>query len=85
MAQYKSARAEAEHTAALLRAALQRAGVTEDEAARVRALITGKGRAYVEIGALPVGSAVKLLNALPLALLAEDPDDSPALPAEATG
>lgn len=68
MAEYKSARAEAEHTAALLRAALKRAGVPEEESARVRALVTGKGRAYVEIGALPVGSAVKLLNALPLAL-----------------
>lgn len=68
MDQYKSARAEAEHTAALLRAALQRAGISEDQASRVRPLVTGKGRAYVEIGALPIGSAVKLLNALPLAL-----------------
>ncbi|MBC9727669.1 hypothetical protein [Streptomyces sp. TRM68367] len=68
MDQYKSARAEAEHTAALLRAALQRAGIPEHQAARVRALVTSKGQAYVELGALPVGSAVKLLNALPLAL-----------------
>ncbi|MFD9486560.1 hypothetical protein [Streptomyces sp. NPDC059991] len=67
MGQYKSALAEAEHTVALLRAALQRAGVPEHEVSRVRALVTGKGRAYVEIGALPVGSAVALLNALPLA------------------
>lgn len=66
--QYKSARAEAEHTAALLRAALQRAGIPEREAARLRPLVTSKGRAYVEIGALPIASAVKLLNALPLAL-----------------
>lgn len=51
MDQYKSARAEAEHTAALLRAAMQRAGLPEHEAARVRVLVTGKGRAYVEIGA----------------------------------
>ncbi|MER6524059.1 hypothetical protein [Streptomyces sp. NPDC001508] len=65
MDQYKSARAEAEHTTALLRAALQRAGLPAHEAARVRALVTGKGRAYAEIGALPIDSAVKLLNALP--------------------
>lgn len=68
MSQYKSALAEAEHTAALLRAALQRAGVPEHEVSRVRALVAGKGRAYVEIGALPIGSAVALLNALPPAL-----------------
>ncbi|MFE9609318.1 hypothetical protein [Streptomyces sp. NPDC006012] len=67
MVEYKSARAEAEHTAALLRTALQRAGIPEHETTWVRALVTGKGRAYVEIGALPVGSAVKLLNVLPLA------------------
>ncbi|MFE9608044.1 hypothetical protein [Streptomyces sp. NPDC006012] len=67
MVEYKSARAEAEHTAALLRAALRRAGIPEHETVWVRALVTGKGRAYVEIGALPVGSAVKLLNGLPLA------------------
>lgn len=83
MAEYKGARSEAEHTAALLRAALTRAGISEREAARVRALVTGKGRAYVEIGALPVGSVVKLLNALPLALVMSD-DDS-ALPSEASG
>ncbi|MFG2148954.1 hypothetical protein ACGFRG_32855 [Streptomyces sp. NPDC048696] len=65
MDQYKSALAEAEHTAELLRAALQRAGIPEHEATQVRPLVTSKGRAYVEIGALPVGSAVKLLNTLP--------------------
>ncbi|GAA0600157.1 hypothetical protein [Streptomyces crystallinus] len=64
--EYKSALAEAEHTAALLRAALQRVGVPEQEVSRVRALVTGRGRAYVEIGALPVGSAVALLDALPV-------------------
>ncbi|MEU3920823.1 hypothetical protein [Streptomyces sp. NPDC029004] len=83
MAQYKSSRAEAEHTATLLRAALMRAGIPED-AARVRALVTGKGRANVEVGALPISSAVKLLNALSLAL-PDDTDGGPALPAEAFG
>ncbi|MEV0638525.1 hypothetical protein AB0I77_27000 [Streptomyces sp. NPDC050619] len=78
MAQYKSARAEAEHTAALVRAALMRAGIPEEHTRRVRALVTGKGHAYVEIGALPLDSAVKLLNTLPLAL-----DDGRAQPAEA--
>ncbi|WP_149180231.1 hypothetical protein [Streptomyces sp. TRM49041] len=68
MDQYKSARAEAEHTAALLRAALRRAGIPEYEAARVHPMVTRNGRAYVEIGALSIGSAAKLLNALPLAL-----------------
>ncbi len=85
MDQYKSARAEAEHTAALLRAALRRAGIPGDETARVRALVTGRGRAYVEIGALPVGSAVQLLNALPLTLVRSDVGNSPVLPAEVTG
>ncbi|GGJ55412.1 hypothetical protein GCM10010121_077520 [Streptomyces brasiliensis] len=85
MTQYKSARAEAEHTAALLRAALQRVGLPEEETARVRALVTGRGRAYVEVGALPLGSAVKLLNALPLALVMDRADDAPGLPAEASG
>jgi len=79
MVRYKSARAEAEHTAALLRAALIRAGIPEGETARVRALVTGQGRAYVEVGALPVGSAVKLLQSLPLALVTDVADDGPAL------
>lgn len=65
MSEYKSARAEADHTAALLRAALHRAGVPERDTARVRSLVTNSGRAYVELGTLPVGSAVKLLDALP--------------------
>jgi hypothetical protein len=84
MAQHKSARAEAEHTAALLRAALQRAGIPERGGARVRALVIG-GRAYVGVGALPVGSAVKLLNALPLALGVSDADDGPVESAEVAG
>jgi hypothetical protein len=67
MAEYKSARAEADHTAALLRAALMRAGVPEREAARVRGLVTGSGRAYIELGALHISNAVKLCEALPLA------------------
>lgn len=68
MDQYKSARAEAEHTAALLRAALRRAGIPEHEAARVRPMVKRIELAYVEIGALSVGSAGKLLNTLPPAL-----------------
>ncbi|WP_159058831.1 hypothetical protein [Streptomyces caeruleatus] len=84
MIQHKSARAEADHTAALLRAALQRAGIPEREAARVRALVI-EGRAYVGIGALPVGSAVRLLEALPLALVKSDADTSPAEPTGVTG
>jgi hypothetical protein len=66
MDMYKSARAEAEHTAALLRAALARAGVPEAETARVRPLVTSTGRAYVELGAFRLSSAGKLLDALPL-------------------
>jgi hypothetical protein len=84
MIQHKSARAEADHTVALLRAALQRAGIPEGEAARVRALVI-EGRAYVGIGALPVGSAVKLLDALPLALVVGDADTSPVAPGEVMG
>lgn len=64
MEQYRSALAEAEHTAALLRAALRRTGVPEQEVSRVRGLVTGRGRGYVEIGALSVGSAAVLLDAL---------------------
>ncbi|MCX4585299.1 hypothetical protein [Streptomyces sp. NBC_01481] len=85
MAQYKGSRAEAEHTAALLRAALMRAGIPEGGAAQVRALVTGKGRAYVEVGALPLGSAVKLLNALSEALPDDDTEGGPARHAEALG
>ena len=66
MDQYKSARAEAEHIAALLRAALTRAGVPEAETARVRPVVTSAGRAYVELGAFRLSSASKLLDALPL-------------------
>jgi hypothetical protein len=83
MTQHKSARAEADNTVGLLRAALERAGIPGREAARVRALVIG-GRAYVGIGALPVSSAVKLLDALPLALAMSDADNSPAAPTEAT-
>ncbi|MEV5987614.1 hypothetical protein AB0L85_21790 [Streptomyces sp. NPDC052051] len=68
MEQYNGVRVEAEQTAALLRAALRRVGLPEHEATRVRAVVNSKGRAYVDIGALPLGSTVKLLNALPLAL-----------------
>ncbi|RPK81424.1 hypothetical protein EES45_10875 [Streptomyces sp. ADI97-07] len=67
MDQYKSARAEADHVAGLLRAALMRAGIPELERSRVRGLVTGSGRVYIEIGALRTGSAVKLCEALPLA------------------
>ncbi|MFI1105624.1 hypothetical protein [Streptomyces melanogenes] len=64
MEQYKSTLAEAEHIAALLRVALARAGVTEAQAARVRPLVTGAGRGYVELGALHVKDAHRLLDAL---------------------
>lgn len=80
MDQYKSARAEADHVAGLLRAALMRAGVPEGEAARVRGLVTGSGRAYIELGALRMGTAVKLCEALPLSLASatsEPPTDAP--------
>ncbi|MFF2811710.1 hypothetical protein ACFVT2_31975 [Streptomyces sp. NPDC058000] len=66
MAQYKSARAEAEHSAALLRAALVRAGIPEAEAVRVRPLVTATGRAYVELGAFRLGDVGKLLDVLPV-------------------
>ncbi|GAA2450159.1 hypothetical protein GCM10010388_44400 [Streptomyces mauvecolor] len=65
MEQYKSSLAEADHVADLLRAALMGAGVPEEEVVRVRALVTGSGRAYVELGALRTTSAVKLCEALP--------------------
>ncbi|MFR0353745.1 hypothetical protein [Streptomyces sediminimaris] len=83
MDQYKSARAEAEHVAGLLRAALTRAGVPEAEAARVRPLVTSTGRAYVELGAFRVGTASKLLDDLPLSTAGRH--DTPAPSAEATG
>lgn len=66
MDQYKSARVEAEHAAALLWAALQRAGFSEDQAARVRPLVTGQGTRVRGIGALPIGSAVKLSTREPI-------------------
>ncbi|WHM38071.1 hypothetical protein [Streptomyces sp. BPTC-684] len=64
MENYKSTLAEAEHIAAVLRAALARAGIAENQAARVRPLVTGAGRGYVELGALRVGDAHRLLDAL---------------------
>ncbi|MGR8010375.1 hypothetical protein [Streptomyces hypolithicus] len=83
MAQYKSARAEADHIAGLVRAALIRAGLSEDDASRVRGLVTGSGGAYVEVGTFRDGAAIKLLEALPPARVApEDSDDCPKLPAE---
>ncbi|MFD9563172.1 hypothetical protein [Streptomyces sp. NPDC059994] len=78
---YKRAWAEADHVADLLRAALVRVGVPEAEAARVRGLVTGSGCAYVELGALRMGSAVKLCEALPLARHSA----TPVLPADAFG
>ncbi|MHC3815885.1 hypothetical protein [Streptomyces sp. DT9] len=81
MDQYKSARTEADHVAGLLRAALVRAGIPELEASRVRGLVTGSGRAYIELGALRVGSAVKLCEALPLARTSAPP----VLPADSFG
>ena len=83
MPQYKRARTEADHLAAPLRAALTRAGLPDTEASRVRGLVTGSGRAYVEVGALHIATARKLLDALPPARpAAPNPDDSPRLPAE---
>ncbi|GAA1901972.1 hypothetical protein GCM10009837_26320 [Streptomyces durmitorensis] len=67
MNQYKSARTEADHIAGLMRAALIRAGLSEEDASRVRGLVTGNGRAYVEVGVLRVAAANTLLEALPLA------------------
>ncbi|MGP9020104.1 hypothetical protein ACT1U9_17110 [Streptomyces sp. BR1] len=64
MAQYKNALAEAEHIAALLRTALTRAGVTDSQAARVRPLVTSSGRGYVELGALGIADAHRLLDQL---------------------
>lgn len=78
MAQYKSTRAEADHVAGLIRAALIRAGLTEDDASQVRSRVTGSGRAYVELGAFRIGAATKLLEALPLARVA--PENAGDLP-----
>ena len=83
MPQYKSARAEADHLAALLRAALTRAGLPDADVSRVRGLVTGSGRAYVEVGALRITTALTLLDALPPARdTAPNPDDGPRRPAE---
>ncbi len=75
--QHKSTRAEADHLAALLREALLRAGVPEVEASKVRALVVHSGRAFIHLGALRIGSATKLLEALPLA---EESAGPPAVP-----
>ncbi|MEC4015160.1 hypothetical protein [Streptomyces sp. H27-D2] len=82
MAQYKSAWAEADHFAGLIRAALIRAGLSEDDASRVRGLVTGTGCVYVELGTFRVGAATKLLEALPLARVAPENSDGPKLPAQ---
>lgn len=83
MAQYKSARAEVEHIAALVRAALIRAGLSEDDVSQVRGRVTGNGCAYVDMGVLRVGAATKFLEALPLARVGpENADEGPRLPAE---
>ncbi|MFK8908846.1 hypothetical protein [Streptomyces sp. YS-3] len=76
MDEYKSAWAEVDQVASLVRAALLRAGVTEGEAARVRGLVTGSGRAYIELGALRLGSAVLLCQALPLPQESTTPADA---------
>ncbi|MEU5437663.1 hypothetical protein AB0G73_30400 [Streptomyces sp. NPDC020719] len=64
MDQYKAVLAEAEHAAALLRNALTRVGITESQAARVRPLVASGGRGYVELGALGIADAHRLLDAL---------------------
>lgn len=80
---YKNTRAEADHVAALVRAALLCTGVPEAEARRVRARVTATGRAQVELGALRLNAAMKLLEGLPLAR--EEARPSPARPAGAFG
>ncbi|MCL7490104.1 hypothetical protein M8I34_01305 [Streptomyces sp. MCA2] len=82
MAGYKSARAEAEHIAALLRAALMRAGIPETQVAQVRPQVTAAGRAYVHLGAFRIGDAGKLLDALPLDTRPTDDADGPTLTTE---
>lgn len=64
MGQYKGSLAEADRVADLLRDALVRAGVPEEEAVRVRSLVTGAGRGCVELGPLHTASAAKLCEAL---------------------
>lgn len=64
MAQYKTALAEAVHVAAQLRTALTRVGIAEAQTARVRPLVTSAGRGYVELGALGVADAHRLLDQL---------------------
>ncbi|MGW2838176.1 hypothetical protein ACWCWD_10315 [Streptomyces sp. NPDC001493] len=66
MEEYKKSRREAEHAAALLRAALTRAGVPEDHVSHVRPLVTSTGRSYVEVGALRVRDVTALLEVLSL-------------------
>lgn len=66
MEEYKSTRAEAEHTAALLRAALKRVGISDDEVAKVRPVVTATGRAYVHFGAFQLRDAAAVLEALSL-------------------
>lgn len=85
MARYKSARAEAEHIAALLRAALMRVGIPETQVSRVRPLVTATGRAYVELGAFRIGDAGRLLDALPLDARTADGTNGPALTAARPG
>ncbi|MBT2489818.1 hypothetical protein J7E96_15105 [Streptomyces sp. ISL-96] len=85
MEQYKSARADAEHLTTLLRSALTRAGISDDEAGKVRPLVTATGRAYVQFGALQLRDAVKLLEALALSRTAPRSAEGPTLPAEAFG
>lgn len=80
VAAHKSTRAEAEHVAALLRAALVSAGVAEKDVQHIHAQVTASGRAYVELGSLRLSAAEKLLRALPLT-----PPSYPALPAEPFG
>ncbi|WP_199546232.1 hypothetical protein [Streptomyces sp. N35] len=80
VAAYKSTRAEAEHLATQLRAALISAGMAAEDVRQIRARVAASGRAYVDLGALRISAAEKLLQALPLT-----PPAYPALPAEPFG
>lgn len=80
MDQYESAKAEADHLAELMRAALTRAGVPGRQVQHVRGRVGRSGLGYVEFGALRVCDVVRLLDALP-----QGRTDIPRLCADASG
>ncbi|MFF0630675.1 hypothetical protein [Streptomyces sp. NPDC004296] len=75
MEQYKGARVEVERIAALIRAALTRAGLSEHDVSGVRGVVSRTGRGFVELGSLRAGVAAKLLEALP-SIRAEPADET---------